>query len=65
MASPSISGTNFPRDPHGLSHASSLGDEDAAGALKGLLAGAWVAQAIFVAAKLGIADLLSDVPGST
>lgn len=35
---------------------------EAARKVKRLLAGAWVAQAVFVAAKLGVADLLRDDP---
>jgi hypothetical protein len=32
--------------------------------LMSLLSGAWVAQAIFIAAKLGIADILHQGPAS-
>jgi len=52
----------FPCVPRGLSWTSSSVEESAAQALKGLLAGAWVAQAVFATAKLGIADLLQDGP---
>ena len=48
----------------GTARAADAGTEPPERALMRLLSGAWVAQAIFVAAKLGIADLLREGPRS-
>src|SRR5689334_25074841 len=51
------------RDSRGSAMSQPL-EQDASGALLQLITGFWLSQAIFVAAKLGIADLLAGGPKS-